>query len=999
MQKYNCKTSATIRRLLMDGLPDLVCIKDGQGRWLEANRAHLALFGLTEVDYQGKTGSELAAHAPFFREVLSVCEETDQAAWESGKPIVSVERVMKPDGSESVFEVHKVPLFDETGERLALAVFGREVTQLVHAREALDQAHRQEKILGELLRLAFGDRPLSEVLDQALKILLTTDWLPVESKGAVLLCDQEGKPELVLVSHRNLPEQVVEKCGRVPFGACLCGKAAMNGTFLYVSDACADPMHRKDLLGIDDHADFVVPILGRDDLLGVLKLYAPPGEPCTDSTRAFLERVAQVLALLVEGVLGRGKLEERERALRRAQKVANLGYWRWDIVTGKLFWSEMVYQIFGLDPGRMVPTYDLFLEQVHPSDRELVREAVAKAMEGIPYRIRHRIVRPDGEHRVVLEEGEVVFGDDNTPREMFGIVQDVTLLAQTEEQLFLVEKVLETSREGVTITDTAGNILFVNQAFTEITGYAAEEVLGKNPRILKSDRHPPEFYARMWRQIEERGSWQGEIWNRRKSGEVYLEQLSITAIYDDHGRVSRYVAVFHDLSELELYRERSRFFALHDPLTKLPNRELFLDRLSVAVSHAERENKKTAVMLLDLDNFRHINETMGHTVGDAYLQQVAERLEMSVGEKGTVARLGGDDFAVLLEELDQGEEAALEATKIIEAISRPFTIGAFQGYVTASIGLILAPVEGRNPETLLKNAEIAMFRAKNSGKNRFAFFSEEDNRRLVRRLDIENGLRRALEREEFEVFYQPKVAVPDGRIIGAEALIRWRRGERLVSPAEFIPVAEESDLIISLGEVVLRRAAADLRRWTRLANRRLTVAVNVSPRQFLEPGFCVKLSEIIDEAVIQPDWLEIEVTEGLLFDDEQRAIEVMARVQEMGISLTLDDFGTGYSSLKYLKNLPISTLKIDRGFVAALPDSHENSAIVRMVLSLARELGIMVVAEGVETAEQLRFLIDTGCRLIQGYLFSPPVPPKAFEEMVNGDKRFDFGPTALPERP
>ncbi|MDH4333146.1 MAG: EAL domain-containing protein [Desulfobulbaceae bacterium] len=971
-------------RTLLNLMPDIVCIKDSQGRWLEANEAELALFQLEGVDYQGKTDAELAAFCPFYRQAFLACEASDQAAWLAGKMVRGEEVVPQPDGRLTFLDLYKIPLFHADGSRKGLVVLGRDITAYRLAQDGLKLIRQQEEIIEQLLRLSFSNAPLDTQLANALNLIITVPWLPLMAKGGIFLADRLHPETLFLRAQKEMDPSQQGQCATVRFGECLCGKAAQERAFIFTQHHTDCPAPDK-----SDQGHYIIPILQGQELLGILMLYAEAGHPSSPSEQRFLETVARSLALLIERQQAAERLRISEANLAKAQQIAKLGYWDWHIPENTLFWSDEVYRIFGLAPTAIPSTYDNFLSYVHPDDRARVEEAVGQSLATkSPYSIEHRVIRQDQALRVVREQGEVEFDLSGQPVRMFGTVQDITLLKHSEQQLALAARVFDNSIEGITVTDAKGLIQSVNRGFTHITGYSSEEAVGKNPSILKSDRHDAAFYQAMWQTLLTTGRWEGEIWNRRKSGEVYPEWLIITAIPDDFGQISHHVAVFHDMSEIRGIEEKLRFQANHDALTNLPNRALMLDRLAVAIGHAQPQKQLVAVLTTDLDNFKHVNDSLGHTVGDVLLQQVAERLKGCVAPDITVARLGGDDFAILIERLSSEKDAVLLAQTIIAAFGAPFNLAVYETVVTVSIGISFFPADGGDADTLLKNAELAMYRAKEEGKNTYQLFTKGMNAQVVHRLSLENSLRKALDRKEFLVFYQPKVSLVTGRIVGMEALVRWRAADgRLISPLDFIPLAEETGLIIPIGEEVLRQACLDAGAWLRGYDDRLTLSVNLSPRQFKQKDLLDTVAAILSETGFPADRLELEITESAVMANEEEAIVLLRKIKETGVRLALDDFGTGYSSLHYLRKLPFDTLKMDRSFVIDLPEDLSSAAIAITILTLAKSLWMEVVAEGVETVEQLEFLRSHNCAEIQGFIFSPPVPAEAFAAMLRDDDR------------
>jgi diguanylate cyclase (GGDEF)-like protein/PAS domain S-box-containing protein len=542
---------------------------------------------------------------------------------------------------------------------------------------------------------------------------------------------------------------------------------------------------------------------------------------------------------------------------------------------------------------------------------------------------------------------------------------------ETRMQLRLLDTVMLHSLQGITITDAQGTIVRVNPAFTAITGYSPEEAIGQNPRILKSNVHPPEFYAEMWRTLLETGMWTGEVWNRKKSGEVYPERLIITAFTNDAGQVTHYVAIFHDLSEFKRQEEQLRFQEFHDLLTGLPNRALFLDRLRKAIM----ANRPAAVLFVDVDNFLHVNESLGYTFGDEVLRVIAKRLVAQVGAEHTVARLAGDEFGVLLLGVRRPEELLPFVENLLDAFRRPLVLREQPVVLTASIGVALAPQDANQAEDLLARAEMAMLRIKKSGKNQFMFFDPVLAQQAGARLQREMEIRRAIEQGEFLMYYQPKIRLADGALAGFEALVRWRREDgSLVLPGEFIPLCEETGLIVELGEVILRLVCHDLSVMTRRLPTSLPVAFNVSAVQFDHPQFVELLESSVAAFGISPSLIEVEITETSIMRDFDRALERLRRLADLGFRLHMDDFGTGYASLGYLKQLPIHVLKIDQRFMRSIPGDTKDERLVRTIVDLARNFGLVALAEGVETAEQVEFLRACRCDEAQGYYFARPMP-------------------------
>jgi diguanylate cyclase (GGDEF)-like protein/PAS domain S-box-containing protein len=575
------------------------------------------------------------------------------------------------------------------------------------------------------------------------------------------------------------------------------------------------------------------------------------------------------------------------------------------------------------------------------------------------------------------------------------------IVKESEHSMRIAATAFE-SQQGMLIMDAKGAILRVNHAFTEITGYSIQEVVGKQLHLLGSDSHV-NFYAEMWKTINDTGAWQGEIWNRRKNGESYASHLSVTAVKGSNGTVTNYVGALTDITQRKEAEEKIEHMAFYDHLTQLPNRRLLLDRLKQASASSSRSRRHGAILFIDLDNFKTLNDTLGHITGDILLQQVAKRLVSCVRECDTVARLGGDEFVVMLEELS---EHALEAAtqtevvgdKILAELRQPYLLGTHEFRSTTSIGAALFTVHQLAIEELLKQADIAMYQAKKAGRNTLRFFDPQMQDAINARAALESDLREAIEKQQFELHYQIQVN-SKGEAVGAEALIRWAHPVHgLVFPADFIPLAEETGLISAIGQWVLDTACAQLKTWQQdVLTRNLIIAANVSPKRFHQAEFVAQVRTAIERHAINPKLLKLELTESSLLEDVEGTIATMNALKEMGVKFSLDDFGTGFSSLQYLKRLPLDQLKIDQSFIRDLAVDASDKTIVRTIIAMAKNLNLDVIAEGVETNDQLQFILDSGCMHCQGFLFGKPVPIQQFEALLKQDGVPAFGNLERPE--
>ena len=678
-------------------------------------------------------------------------------------------------------------------------------------------------------------------------------------------------------------------------------------------------------------------------------------------------------------------LEKITAELKAAQHLAGIGNWLWDIRAGTHTWSEEIFLIYGRDPDLPAASYPEVQQYFTPESWARLSASVETSLAtGAGFECDAEVVRPDGTHRWVTSRGNAVRDTNGAVRCLHGTVQDITERRQAEE----IQRIAATafaSREAMVITDSSVIVLQVNAAFSELTGYAPEEIIGLTPAILHSDHHDQKFYAAMWESIHSTGMWEGEIWDRHKNGQIFLCWTTISAVRDRFGKVTHYVSTQTDITERKAAEEEISRLAFFDVLTGLPNRRLLMERFRQTLANCNRTGCNGALLFIDLDNFKNLNDSFGHDKGDLMLQNVAERLSECIREGDTVARFGGDEFMVMLDGLSHDSmEASFQAEsagrKILEALEQPYDLGGLPYRTTASIGITLFFDHHCNVQDLVKRADIALYQAKAAGRNTLRFYDEKIQALVTAHLELDAELRQGLQMKEFVLHFQAQVD-RQGNLTGVEALVRWLHPHRgILGPTEFIHLAEETGLIIPLGTWVLESACRQLAAWATIASlSHLTIAVNVSAIQICSSDFVQQVIKVLDDTGADPHKLKLEITESVLLEDMEKIVAKMKALQALGVGFSLDDFGTGYSSLAYLGRLPLDQLKIDQSFVIDMLVDQNNATIASAIVALGQNLGLAVIAEGVETEEQRTFLANRHCNAYQGYLFSQPLNLEQFE--------------------
>ncbi len=559
-------------------------------------------------------------------------------------------------------------------------------------------------------------------------------------------------------------------------------------------------------------------------------------------------------------------------------------------------------------------------------------------------------------------------------------------LRESERRLRLAARIFESTQESIMMTDADANIVAVNAAFEHSTGYTEQEVLGRNPSILASNRHDSAFYRAIWSSLQTHGQWRGEIWNKRKNGEIYPERIAIDAVRGDDGETDAYISVSSDVTALKEAHHQVDFLSNHNPLTLLPNRAVLIERLRTAIGAARDGERQIALLLFNLDRLQRINDSLGHETGDTMLREIARRASTLAGPHDVLAHLGGDEFVLLLTQCLDSDDIVAHAGGLIEAVARPFDVGGHDLIVTTSIGISIYPRDGASPSELLKAADVALSHMKDTGRNGFRFFKGEMNAQALRWMSLETHLRRAIERGELSLNYQPQISLADGQICSMEALLRWRSPELgQVAPNDFIALAEDTGMILPIGNWVIRQACTQNKAWQDAGLPRLRVAVNVSAHQFMVGTVPAVVREALRESGLEARYLEVELTESVMMHDTEATAAQLTELTEMGVSISLDDFGTGYSSLGYLSRFMLDKLKIDQTFVRNITTEPRSAAIAQATIALAHGLSLVVIAEGVETEGQLAFLRGIGCNEVQGYLFSRPVPADEMARLMSGE--------------
>ncbi|HLA31369.1 MAG: hypothetical protein A2Y50_10680 [Pseudomonadales bacterium RIFCSPLOWO2_12_59_9] len=925
------------RRLLsavVSGTSDAVFVKDIQGRYLLINTAAAEVAGRSASDIVGRDDYFLFP-AETARDVMA----RDREIIAGGQTQTLEEHVSTFDGQERVFLVIKGPVFDEQGRVNGLFGISRDITQRQQADIAL---RASEAALQEAQHLsAVGNWEWNVQTDE----LHWSDEI-YRIYGRDISLPPAAYPQVQQYFTASSWQQLAAAVDH----AILTGQGyECDAQVLRADGSCR---------WITARGQAVLDAAGQ-----VVKLYG--------TVQDITER--KLISL---------KLQVSEERLQMAVEATSDGLWDWDLPSGWVYRSAQYYQVTGYSAAEDTHDFEFFKRMLHCDDLSMALSQIDAHRQGKTAGVEFdcRIVMRSGETKWMCVKGRVVLRNAaGEPLRMVGTLADISQRKSFELAQVEVATVFENSYEGIMVTNAARCIIKINPAFTRITGYSEAEVLGQTPKLLASGRHGPEFYGQMWSSLSQHDFWRGEIWNRRKNGEIFAELLSISAVRDAAGVIQRYVSVFADISQLKAHEAELDRIAHYDPLTGSPNRRLLVDRLAQSIIRSTRSGKSLAVCFLDLDGFKAINDQYGHATGDQLLVGVTENLKHVLRAEDTQARLGGDEFVLLLSDINSPEECALILERVLSAISSPIHVEDGLLSVSASIGVSLYPDDNADADTLLRHADQAMYLAKESGKNRYHLFDPESDRKAQTHRKYLDLLASALENAEFVLYYQPKVDLINGAIIGVEALIRWQNPEKgLLAPAEFLPHINGSRLEKPFGEWVINAALAQAASWYE-SGLNLVVSANVSASHLLQPDFYADLRTALARYPAFPaSHFELEVLETAAIADIEQAVVILQQCRALGVHFALDDFGTGYSSLTYLRKLPVDTLKIDQSFVRDMLNDPDDLGIVEGVIRLAGAFNRQVIAEGVETLAHGAVLLRLGCRLAQGYGIARPMPADQF---------------------
>lgn len=1015
----------TLLSVIVQTIPDLIWLKDAEGVYLSCNPMFERFFGATETEIVGKTDYDFVS-----RELADFFRENDRRAMAAGKPSVNEEWVtFADDGHRAYLETVKSPMYDAEGQLIGVLGIARDITE---RKIADDKIHRLTQLYAALsqcnqaiVRCTSGSELFSQICRAAVTyggIKMAWIGMTDQKSGMVMPVAWDGKG----VDYLQGKQISVDPAS--PFGHGPTGTAIRENRAFWCQDFMRDPITQpwhEQGAKFGWGASASLPLLRNGVAVGSFTLYAAQANAFDEAARNLLLEMTDDISFALDNFEREAVRSHLESQSENERVVLEL------LARGEplsILLRHLAEHFEVIFPGMRCSV--LLLSQ----DGEYLKhgaapslpDAYCKAIDGVAiganvgscgtaaYTRKMIIVSDIATDPLWKDYKGLALGHglaacwsmpifstlgqvlgtfalyysaprSPSPAELASLERGAHLAslaierARNEVWLNKLSQTVEQSPNTIVITDLDANIEYANAAFVKITGYSLSEVIGKNPRILHSGKTPKATYDEMWAALNGGKTWRGELINRRKDGTEYVEAVMIAPVRQADGQKTHYLAIKEDITEKKLAEARIQQLAYFDLLTGLPNRILLKERVGIAMQIAQRSATEMAVLFLDLDHFKNVNDTLGHRIGDELLILLASRLKHLIREEDTLSRLGGDEFILVLPGTD-ADGAAHVAEKVLEIVAQSCHIEQYELVVTPSIGISIYPDDGADFDKLYQNADVAMYRAKQDGRNNFRFFTSEMQARSARRLELENALRHALERNQLQLYYQPQLSLQDGRIVGAEALLRWQHPELgAVSPAEFIPIAEESGLILSIGEWVLRSAVQQSKRWMDSGFPPINVAVNLSAVQFRHANLATLVMGILEETGVPSQYIELELTESVAMNEPEAAIAVMDGLHACGIQMSIDDFGTGYSSLSYLRKFKVNKLKIDQSFVRDLSEDSESRAIVTAIITLASSMGFQTIAEGVETAGQLAFLRLQGCNEVQGYYFSRPLAVEQFE--------------------
>ncbi|MGV2871202.1 EAL domain-containing protein [Colwellia sp. E150_009] len=958
-----------------------MALNDKNGKLLEVNQAYLDIIGYNEEEANNLTFWDLTPRHYKEQESIQLKSLIEKGCY-------------GPYEKEYIHkEGHLVPVL-LNGVRVVGSdneIYTWSCVQDITARKKVELREHNRSYVLELI-----------ASDELLPVILQAIVQGVEEENPSMLCsilvlDETGK-YLLNGAAPSLPIFYINAINGIEIGDGVgsCGTAAYTNERVIVEDIQTHPywapykaLAKKANLG----SCWSEPIRStQGNVLGTFAIYHREVNYPTQADLAFIEQTVSLASIAIEKSRDTIALKASREQMQLVLAGAELGFWDWDIVTGKVERNERWATILGYTYEEIQHSTSQWSDFVHPEDREKAWQSINDVLEGRSksHSLEYRMLTKDGNYRWVLDQANVMKRDNNgKPLRMSGTHTDITNRKHAEEKFKLAASVFTHARESITITDTSGVIIDVNDTFTTVTGYEREEAIGQTPRILKSGKQTPEFYAEMWQAMLQEGHWYGEIWNRRKNGEIFAEMKAISAVLDENGVITHYVALGNDITLIKEHQAKLESIAHFDTLTSLPNRTLLADRLNQAMVQCNRHKCSLAVVFLDLDGFKYVNDSYGHDVGDELLIALSVRMKKALRDGDTLARFGGDELVAVLTDLDKVEDCEPVLERLLLAASEPVTLGNVVINVSASIGVTIYPQDSVDADQLMRHADQAMYVAKESGKNRYHLFDIVQDDAIKVQHESLVSIRNALDNKEFVLYYQPKVNMRTGMVTGVEALLRWQHPEQgVLNPVDFLPVIENNIMMIELGEWVIDTVLTQIRLWQE-AGLKLPVStsVNIAAVQLEQPDFTQKLTALLAAHPNVPTQsLELEVLETTALDDVKHVSKIMNACLALGVKFALDDFGTGYSSLTYLRRLPAKLIKIDQSFVRDMLIDKDDLAIVEGVIGLAKSFKREVIAEGVETIEHGTALLALGCELAQGYGIARPMPAVDIPAWINNWK-------------